>query len=127
MRIYLIVCLVSNVFFYNTYSQKIKIDKVNQHQKKYVYIDTIKTYERVAEKGYRSVEMFKKMGDGYYSKSELDKAIRWYCELFHMTNKLESKYFLRYAECLKFGGENDEALKIMELFDKKFNNIKDKI
>ena len=127
MRIYIILCLVSNIFFYNAYAQKIKIDKVNENQKKYVYVDTLKTYERVAEKGYRSVEMFKKMGDGYYSNSELNKATRWYCELFHMTNKLESKYFLRYAECLKLGGENEEAKKIIEIFNKKSKDVKVKI
>ena len=119
--------MVSNIFFYNAYAQKIKIDKVNENQKKYVYVDTLKTYERVAEKGYRSVEMFKKMGDGYYSNSELNKATRWYCELFHMTNKLESKYFLRYAECLKLGGENEEAKKIIEIFNKKSKDVKVKI
>ena len=127
MRIYILLCLVSNIFFCNTYAQKIKIDNVNENQKKYVYIDTIKTYERVAEKGYRSVEMFKKMGDGFYLNSELNKAARWYCELFHMTNKLESKYFLRYAECLKSGGENEEAKKIMEIFNNKSKDIKEKI
>ena len=35
---------------FNMYGQKSKIVKVNLVQKKYVCIDTIKTYERVAEK-----------------------------------------------------------------------------
>lgn len=127
MKSYVLLCLVLNVFLFNIYSQKSKIVKVNDIQKKYVYIDTIKTYERVAEKGYRSIEMFKKMGDSYYSNSDLNKAARWYCELFNMTYKLESKYFLRYAESLNAIGNNVEANKIMEIFNKKSKDIKEKI
>ena len=95
--------------------------------KKYVFIDTIKTYERVAEKGYKSIDMFKKMGDGYFLNSQLDKAVRWYCELFNMTNKLESEYYFRYSESLKSIGDIEEADKIIELFNRKSKDIKDKI
>lgn len=127
MKSYTLLCLVLNVFLFNIYSQKSKIVKVNDIQKKYVYVDTIKTYERVAEKGYRSVEMFKKMGDSYYFNSELNKAARWYCELFYMTYKLESIYLFRYAESLNAIGNNVEANKIMEILNKRSKDIKEKI
>lgn len=116
-----------NVFMFNMYGQKSKIVKSNLVQKKYVFIDTIKTYERVAEKGYKSIDMFKKMGDGYFLNSQLDKAVRWYCELFNMTNKLESEYYFRYSESLKSIGDNEEADKIIELFNLKSKDIKEKI
>ncbi|MCF8322905.1 MAG: flagellar motor protein MotB [Flavobacterium sp.] len=127
MKIYILLCFMLNVFMFNMYGQKSKIVKANLVQKKYVFIDTIKTYERVAEKGYKSIDMFKKMGDGYFLNSQLDKAVRWYCELFTMTYKLESEYFFRYAESLKSVGENEEADKIMELFNRKSKDIKEKI
>lgn len=127
MKPYILLCFMLNVFMFNMYGQKSKIVKVNLVQKKYVFIDTIKTYERVAEKGYKSIDMFKKMGDGYFLNSQLDKAVRWYCELFNMTNKLESEYYFRYSESLKSIGDIEEADKIIELFNRKSKDIKDKI
>lgn len=127
MKPYILLCFMLNIFMFNMYGQKSKIVKANLVQKKYVFIDTIKTYERVAEKGYKSIDMFKKMGDGYFLNSQLDKAVRWYCELFTMTYKLESEYYFRYAESLKSVGENEEADKIMELFNRKSKDIKEKI
>jgi tetratricopeptide (TPR) repeat protein len=127
MRSYILLCFVLNIFLFNTYAQKTKSVKSNEIQKKYVFIDTMKTYERVAEKGYKSVDMFKKMGDSYFMNSQLDRAVRWYCELFTMTYKLESEYYFRYAESLKSVGENEEAYKIMELLNRKSKDIKEKI
>ncbi|MFM9825945.1 hypothetical protein [Flavobacterium sp.] len=126
MRKYILLFLVLNVLIYNTYGQKLKIAKSIEKGKKYVYIDTIKTYERVAEKGYKSIDMFKKIGDGYFLNAQLDKAVRWYCELFSMTNKLGSEYYFRYSESLKSVGENEEANRIMEIFNKKSRDLKEK-
>jgi hypothetical protein len=39
---------------------------------------------RVAEKGYKS-EIFQKLGNAFYFNDELDKAARWYAELFAIT------------------------------------------
>jgi tetratricopeptide (TPR) repeat protein len=108
-------------------AQNKKIIKVEEKQNKYVYVDIIKTYERVAEKGYKSIDMFQKLGNSYYSNFELDKAARWYCELFAMTTNLESEYYYRYAESLKSIGENEEAKEILELFNKRLKDIKEKI
>lgn len=127
MKLYILLCFMLNVLIFNVYGQKSRIIKEDVIHKKYVFIDTIKTYERVAEKGYKSIDMFKKMGDGYFLNSQLDKAVRWYCELFRMTYKLESKYYFRYAQSLKYVGENEEADKIMEMFHIKSKEIKDKI
>ena len=127
MRNYILLCLVLNFLIFSAYGQKLKNIKSIEKEKKYVYIDTIKTYERVAEKGYKSIDMFKKIGDGYFLNDQLDKAVRWYCELFSMTNKLGSEYYFRYSESLKSVGENEEANRIMEIFNKKSKDIKEKI
>jgi tetratricopeptide (TPR) repeat protein len=127
LRNYILLCFVLNVFPFNTYSQKYKITKRNEKQNKYVYIDTLKTYERVAEKAYRSIEMFKNIGVGYFLNNQLDKAVKWYCKLFVATNKLESEYYFHYSESLKSIGENEEANRIMEILHEKSKNIKEKI
>jgi hypothetical protein len=60
MKIFIVLYTLLNVFLFDIYGQKLENIKVSEIQKKYVFIDTIKTYERVAEKGYKSVEMLKK-------------------------------------------------------------------
>lgn len=116
-----------NLLLFSAYGQNKKIIKVDEKQKKYVYVDVIKTYERVAEKGYKSIDMFQKLGNSYYSNTELDKAARWYCELFAMTTNFESVYYYRYAESLKSIGQNEKAKEILEIFNNKSKGIKEKI
>ena len=127
MKNHILLYLTINLLLISAYGQNKKVIKVDEKQKKYVYVDVIKTYERVAEKGYKSIEMFQKLGNSYYSNSELDKAARWYCELFSMTTNLESEYYFRYAESLKSIGKNEEAKEILETFNNKSNDIKEKI
>ena len=127
MKNHNLLCLTVSIFMFNAYGQNKKVVKVDEKQKKYVNIDIIKTYERVAEKGYKSIDMFQKLGNNYYLNSEPDKAVRWYCELFTMTTNLQSEQYYRYAESLKSVGRYEEAKEILEIFNKKSKDIKDKI
>ena len=45
----------------NNYAQKVKEAKANKEYEKYAYVDAIKTYERLFEKGYKSVEMLQNL------------------------------------------------------------------
>ena len=107
---FLILILLS----FNSYSQKKIVLAPKTPSPKYVEINVIKTYERVAEKGYKSVDMFQKLGNSYYSNSEMEKAARWYCELFAMTSDLEPKYYYQYGNALRSIGQNDKAFEILE-------------
>jgi tetratricopeptide (TPR) repeat protein len=115
------------IFFYVTisfvsfklYSQNEKVyitDKINE---KYAYVNVINTYERVAAKGYKSVDLFQKLGNSYYSNSRLDKAAKWYGELFAMTSELDAEYYSRYANCLIFMEQNDKAIEIIKRLKKR--------
>ncbi len=88
----------------------------------YAYIDAIKTYERVAKKGYKSEELFKKLGDAYYFNSEFENAAKWYGEMFAMNPSPAAEYYYRYAQCLKSIGETDKANKILDEFNAKYKN-----
>jgi tetratricopeptide (TPR) repeat protein len=123
--ILLLITIVS-AFSLNGYAQKGIISTADKQQVNYVYVNVIKTYERVAEKGYKSIDMYKKIGDSYYSNFELDKAARWYCELFSMTSDLEPKYYHQYANSLKSIGENGAAIEILEKLNKKSQTTLDK-
>jgi len=86
---------------------------------KYAYVDAIKIYEKVAAKGYKSVDLFQKLGNSSYSKYKLDKAAEWYGELFALTLDLDPIYYYRYAESLRFICENEKADAIMEKLKRK--------
>ncbi len=97
-------------------------DKISD---KYAYIDVIKTYERIAEKGYKSVDLFKKLGDSYYSNADFNKAAKWYCELFAISNDLEPEYYYQYAKSLLSIGQDDNANQILEKLKQKSGTTKE--
>ena len=127
MKNYILLYIIITIFSIKAYSQKEKEPSVILNQKKYVEIDVIKTYERVAGKGYKSVDMFKKIANSYFSNFEPEKAVSWYCELFSMTSNLEFEYYYRYAESLKSIGQNEEAYQLLKKFNQKEIAIKEEI
>ncbi|TDE41486.1 flagellar motor protein MotB [Flavobacterium rhamnosiphilum] len=122
----LLYVTIVNVFSFNIYSQKEKFYVTDKISDKYAYVDVIKTYERVAQKGYKSVDLFKKLGDSYYFNAKLDKAAEWYCELFAMNTDLEPEYYYQYAKSLNFIGQNDKANEILEKLKQKSGAILEK-
>ncbi|WP_413998986.1 OmpA family protein [Flavobacterium sp. W1B] len=118
-NITLFYIILISVFSFNIYSQKAKVIAADKKYEKYAYIDAIKTYEKVAEKGYKSADIFEKLGNSYYFNGELDKAAKWYGELFAMTTDLEPVYYYRYSQSLRSIGENAKADQILD----KFNQI----
>ncbi|HEY6142447.1 MAG TPA: hypothetical protein VIV55_03330 [Flavobacterium sp.] len=80
--------------------------------KKYVYIHLIKTYEKIAAKGYKSIEIFQKLGDTYFFDEQYSKAAKWYRELFEMTTNLEPEYYDHYIHSLTVIGEKEKANEI---------------
>ena len=110
--IFLFITII-NLFSFSGYSQKAKIAVAEKKYNNYAYIDAIKTYERIAKKGYKSVDLFQKLGNSYYFNAEYDQASKWYDELFAMTSDLDSEYYYRYAQSLKSIGQNDKANAMM--------------
>jgi outer membrane protein OmpA-like peptidoglycan-associated protein len=94
----------------------------NQKYEKMAYIDAIKTYESVAAKGYKSVDMFQKLGNSYYFNANLEKAGKWYGELFAMNQPVDAEYYYRYAQCLKAAGDYTKADAMMTQFNDKSGN-----
>ncbi|WP_431244696.1 flagellar motor protein MotB [Flavobacterium sp. P21] len=91
-------------------------DKVSD---KYAYVDVIKTYEKIVAKGYKSVDLFQKLGDSSYQHDKLEKATDWYDKLFAMTSDLEPVYYYRYAESLRFICQDEKANAILEKLKRK--------
>ncbi|MGE6356924.1 OmpA family protein [Flavobacterium sp. NPDC079362] len=118
-KIILLYITIISAFSINSYSQQKKIASGDKKYDDYAYIDAIKTYERVAEKGYKSADMFKKLANSFYFNSEFDKAAKWYGELFAMNTEVEPEYYYRYAQSLKSTGETAKANQMLDLFNQK--------
>ncbi|OMQ12995.1 OmpA family protein [[Flexibacter] sp. ATCC 35103] len=115
---------ILSIFSFNSYAQQSKINDADKSYNKYAYVDAIKIYEKVAEKGYKSEDMFKKLGNSYYFNSDYEAAARWYGELFAMNTAVGSEYYYRYAQSLKSTEQIDKSNKLMEEFNTKFNQDK---
>ena len=123
MKNFILLCItIVSVFSFNCYAQKAQLASADRKYENFAYIDAIKTYERVAEKGYKSVDMFQKLGNSYYFNGELDKAAKWYDELFAMAPDQQPEYFYRYAQSLKAVGQTEKANEMLEKFHQKAGN-----
>lgn len=109
-------------FYFVSFGQISQLKTADKKYEKYSYIDAIQIYEKVADKGYKSAELFKKLGNSYYFNAELDKASKWYEELFKLNEEVEPEYYFRYAQCLKATKDYENANKYFELFAKKTND-----
>ena len=116
-----------------TFAQTSKLNSADKKYAKYSYIDAIEIYEKVADKGHKSADLFMKLGDSYYFNGELGKSAKWYKELFALNETVEPEYYFRYAHSLKSIEDYENANKYLELFyknssdsrGKEFNNNKD--
>jgi tetratricopeptide (TPR) repeat protein len=117
MKNNLLLLIIVSMLSFNSIAQKEKNPIDEKKRDNFANIDALKTYERVAEKGYKSIDIFKKLGNSYYYNSELDNAVKWYGQLFALTQDVEPEYFYRYAQSLRAIGQNDKA----DLMLKKFN------
>ena len=97
----------------------IAISDAPKKKDSYAYIDVIKTYERVSDKGYESIDMLKKVGNSYFFNDEFDKAEKCYSKLFSITADVEPEYYYRYSIVLKATGNIQKS----EEFLKKFNQL----
>lgn len=106
-----------------SFSQKNQIAKANKEFDRFSYIDARKIYLKVIEDGYKSAEIFKKLGDTYYWNSDYDNAAKWYLRLANeYPDKTEAEYYFRASQSLKSLKQYDEADKMMNKFAAKGGN-----
>lgn len=113
----LLFVTIIGAFSFSCYAQQSKINAADKKYDGYAYVDAIKIYEKVANKGYKSEDMFKKLGNAYYFNSDFQNAAKWYGELFAMNPNPEPEYYFRYAQSLKSTGEMAKANKLLEDFN----------
>lgn len=117
----LVILVLGTIFSFSAAAQSEKVFITNKVSDTYAYayVDVMKTYERIAAKGYKSVDLFQKLGDSSFSHFKLEKAAEWYSKLFSLTLDLAPEYYYRYAESLRFICENEKADAILEKLKRK--------
>jgi len=103
-----------------SFAQQGKVESVKNDYRDFAYVKTSEILLEVANKGYKSVDLFQKLANSYYFRNEMEDASKWYGELMALNEVIDSEYYFRYALALK-GIENyQESDKWM----KKFNELK---
>ncbi|MCC9041290.1 OmpA family protein [Myroides sp. M-43] len=108
----------------NTQAQRVAEKKADKEYQTQAYVDAIKIYERIANKGYTNADMLKKLADAYYFNGKLPEANKWYEQLFdgEYDNKgkeaIPSEYYYRYAQTLKSVENYDKSKQMMQEFSK---------
>jgi hypothetical protein len=85
----------------------------------FVKIDVVKTYERILDKGYKSVAMITNVADRNFFDGDMEKAAQLYAELFTITTDLEPVYYYRYGQSLLFIGQTDKGNELIKIFKAK--------
>lgn len=116
-----LIPLILLVIGTSVFAQDGKLNRADKKFDQYAFVDARKMYLEIAEDGYKSAELFQKIGDSYYFNGEYDEAEKWYKKLVdNFPQENTPEYFFRYAQTLR-------ALKNYESADEmmlKFNEAK---
>lgn len=93
-----------------------KLAEADESYSNYSYIEAASIYESVANKGYKSLELFRKLGDSYYLNGRYSDAVKWYGELFALDQNQPNMYNLRYSQSLKATGSEGLAKQYYDKF-----------
>ena len=107
-----LIALVS----FSAFAQERTIKKGNKEYDKYAYFEAKDIYEKVANKGHKSLDLFQKLGDSYYFNADLVAANKWYTELFAMNETVDAEYLYRYAQTLKATGDVKKSDEYLQKF-----------
>lgn len=98
-------------------AQEEKLKEADKMFEGFAFIDAQKIYLEVAKTGYKSENLFKKLGDSYYFNNDLENALNWYAKLYELNPNLPKEYLFKYAQSLKSVKQYDEADLIMLKFN----------
>lgn len=110
----LIVIMLALAF--DGYAQKSAIRKATKEYEKFSYIKTSDILLQVANDGYKSVDLFQKLGNSFYFNNKMEEASKWYGELMDLNETIDPEYYFRYAQALKFIENYAESDKWMQQF-----------
>ncbi len=85
-----------------SFGQERKISKANKGFDNFGYIDAQNIYQKVADKGYESADLYKRLGDSYYLNASYENAQVWYAKLIEKyIDAVDAETYFRYAISLR--------------------------
>lgn len=111
----------------NCFSQSTEklLSKADQNFEALAYINARDIYLDVAEKGYSSPDLYRKLADSFYFTGEPEASIEWYEKLIsNFSDQIKPEYLFRYAQSLKSAERYNEADTVMERFNSITGNDK---
>ncbi|TVZ22676.1 outer membrane protein OmpA-like peptidoglycan-associated protein [Dokdonia sp. Hel_I_63] len=83
-------------------AQEGKIERGTKNFNKYDFVDAQEIYQKVADKGYESADLFKRLGDSYYLNASYKKSSTYYGKLIEQfPEAAQAEAYFRYALSLR--------------------------
>ncbi len=124
LKIYIVLVFVFALAI-KSYSQTAAIRKATKEYEKFSYVKTSDILLEVANQGYKSVDLFQKLGNSFYFRNKMKEASKWYGELMALGETVDAEYSYRYAQSLKAIENYTESDKWMQNFiDKKTGDLR---
>ena len=122
MKKYYISILLFSFFALQLSAQVNSDNKADKEYDRFAYIDAIKTYERMYERGYKSPDILLKLANAYYFNGNLENAAKYYKELHAAGTIVKPEFYYRFAQPLKSIKEYEKADEMMARFNKENGN-----
>lgn len=118
MKTHKIICILALSFIFSSgYSQKGKVRQATKEYDNLAYLKTSEILLEVANNGYKSVDLLKKLANSFYFNNKMEEAAKWYGELMAMNETIDDpEYYFRYAQALKSIENYSESDKWMKKF-----------
>ncbi len=115
MRKYIVLLLLFPVAII---AQNRTLQKAEKTFSKEGYVSAIQIYERLAEKGMGSEQIYEKLGDANYFNANYVKAEQWYSKRYELKGKFPKEFLFRYGQSLKSAGKDKQAQEILAQYAK---------
>lgn len=99
-------------------SQERILKRADKTFSKEAYVSAIDIYERLANKGMGSEQIYEKLGDANYFNANYVKAEHWYSKRYELKGNFPKEFLYRYGQSLKSAGKTQKANEIMAQYAK---------
>ncbi len=99
-------------------AQNRALQKAEKTFTKEAYVSAIQIYERLANKGMGSEQIYEKLGDANYFNANYIAAEQWYTKRYELKGTFPKEFLYRYGQSLKSAGKPQKANDIMAQYAK---------
>lgn len=111
-----ILCCLTSL---NSWSQNSDTKKADQHFDRFEYVDAIKDYEKLIQKGKANSYVYKQLAIANFKTSNFEKAEQFYKRYLRSNRNAEAEVYYNYAQTLLINQEDDKYKQAMLDFAEK--------